>query len=315
MTGGLLLLGWFAYLWFKPIPAPYQYQLTKEGGSTQFGKMDLSGWPDLKLSEYKVQAEGIDKPIAEFITARHENGTPVLMYWKNTTNEILYNLDRKPSELSTLATAIGKHAPKDALILSWWDTSRQIKLLTGHDTLFTSHLNEPLMVPVPWLEQSQSIQAYENQFWGSTATEKEREQFKRYSLALVSPAEEGIKMLRQLVGPDRETYIIVHVTDLYKLGFMYPEKIGVAYQNFPLTGNMHGMITQMKVQLKENDFNTYTLQSIADEEIRAFFLSDEASSQTLLARMLPFVDKKAPTELELAQPIYQQGGYWVYKLP
>ncbi len=315
MTGGLLLLGWFAYLWFKPIPAPYQYQQTKEGTSQAFGKMNLEDWPNLKLTQYKVQTDGIDKPIAEFITARHENGTPVLMYWKNTTNEILYNLDRKPSELSILATAINRHAPKDALILSWWDTSRQIKLLTGHDTLFTNHLNEPLMVPVPWLEQSQAIQAYETQFWGSAPTEKEREQFKRYSLALVSPAEEGIKMLRQLVGTDRETYIIVHVTDLYKLGFMYPEKIGVAYQNFPMTGNMHGMITQMKVQLKANDFNTYTLQSIADEEIRAFFLSDEASSQTLLARMLPFVDKKAPTEFELAQPIYQQGGYWVYKLP
>ncbi len=96
---------------------------------------------------------------------------------------------------------------------------------------------------------------------------------------------------------------------------MHPDKIGVAFQNFPKTGNMHGMINQMKVQLKENDFNTYTLQSVADEEIRVFFLSDEKSSQTLLARMLPFVDKKAPTELEVAQLIYQQGGYWVYKLP
>jgi hydroxylamine oxidation protein HaoB len=56
-----------------------------------------------------------------------------------------------------MAAAIGKHAPKDALILSWWDTSRQIKLLTGHDTLFTSHLNEPLMIPVAWLEQSKAI--------------------------------------------------------------------------------------------------------------------------------------------------------------
>ncbi|NBU11842.1 MAG: hydroxylamine oxidation protein HaoB, partial [Proteobacteria bacterium] len=71
----------------------------------------------------------------------------------------------------------------------------------------------------------------------------------------------------------------------------------------------------MKVQLKENDFDTYTLQSVADEEIRVFFLSDEKSSQTLLARMLPFVDKKAPTELDVAQLIYQQGGYWVYRLP
>ena len=78
---------------------------------------------------------------------------------------------------------------------------------------------------------------------------------------------------------------------------------------------MHGMINQMKVQVKENNFNTYTLQSISDNEIRAFFLSDEASSETLLAKMFPFVEKKAPVELEVLQLIYQQGGYWVYKIP
>lgn len=309
------MLGWFAYLWFKPIPAPYQYQLIAEGSSKQFSQMDLDAWPDLTLSQYKVQAEGIEKPIAELITARRNEEPPVLIYWKNSTNEILYNLDRKPSELSALAAVIGRHAPKDALILSWWDTARQIKLLTGHDTLFTSHLNEPLMIPVPWLEQSQAIQAYENQFWKSKANQQEQEQFKRFSQALAAPAQDGIKQLRELIGTDREAYLIVHVTDLYKLGLMYPDKIGVAYQNFPLTGNMHGMINQMKVQLKENDFDTYTLQSISDEEIRVFFLSDAESSQTLLARLLPFVDKKAPTELEAAQLIYQQGGYWVYKLP
>jgi hydroxylamine oxidation protein HaoB len=315
VTGGLLLLGWFAYLWFTPTPAPYQYQLIAEGDSKRFPQMDLDEWPGLALSQYKVQAEGIDKPVAELIVARQNDGPPVLTYWKNSTNEILYNLDRKPSELSALATVISRHAPKVALILSWWDTSRQIKLLTGHDTLFTSHLNEPLMIPVSWLEQSKAIQAYENKFWESKAGEKEQEQFKRFSQALAAPAEEGVAQLRELIGSNREAYLIVHVTDLYKLGLMYPDKIGVAYRNFPLTGNMHGMINHMKVQLKENDFDTYTLQSISDEEIRVFFLSDEASSQTLLARMLPFVDKKAPVELEAAQLIYQQGGYWVYKIP
>jgi len=315
VTGGLLLLGWFVYLWFKPIPAPYQYQLVEEGDSSNFSKIDLTGWPDLKLGQYKVQADGVSKPIAEFIVARQNDGAPVLIYWKNSTNEVLYNFDRKPSELTALAEAISKHAPKDALILSWWDTSRQIKLLTGRDTFFTHHLNEPLMIPAPWLEHSKEIQAYEKQFWQSKADAAEMDRFKHFSRALAAPAEDGIKQLRQLIGSDRETYLIVHVTDLYKLGLMYPESIGVAYQNFPMTGNMHGMINQMKVQVKENNFDTYTLQSVSDNEIRVFFLSDEASSQTLLARMLPFVDKTAPTELDLAQLIYQQGGYWVYKLP
>jgi len=315
VAGGLFFLGWFGYLWYKPIPAPYEYQLIAEGSSKQFAQMDLQEWPQLKLEQYKVKATDIDKPIAEFTVAKQGNGSPVLMYWKNSTNEVLYNFDRKPAELIALAMAVSKHASQDALILSWWDTSRQIGLLTGRETLFTSHLNEPLLIPLPWLGQSKAIQAYEAEFWGGRAERKEEEQFKRFSQALAAPAEEGAKQLRELIGSNREAYVIIHVTDLYKLGMMYPDKIGVAYQNFPMTGNMHGMINQMKVQVKENNFDTYTLQSISDNEIRAFFLSDPASSETLLARMLPFVEKKAPQELEALQLIYQQGGYWVYKIP
>ena len=30
MTGGLLLLIWFAWLWFNPAPAPYRYTLVKD---------------------------------------------------------------------------------------------------------------------------------------------------------------------------------------------------------------------------------------------------------------------------------------------
>lgn len=138
VTGGLLLLGWFAYLWFKLPPAPYQYQLIAEGDSKRFSEMDLDGWPELKLGQYKVQADGVDKPIAEFIVARQSDGPPVLIYWKNSTNEILYNFDRKPSELSALAAAISKHAPKDALILSWWDANENNMAPHSVPNIFTN---------------------------------------------------------------------------------------------------------------------------------------------------------------------------------
>jgi len=39
VAGGLLLLGWFAYLWFKPAPVPYTYQLVAEGGTSKFEKL------------------------------------------------------------------------------------------------------------------------------------------------------------------------------------------------------------------------------------------------------------------------------------
>lgn len=315
VMGGLILLGWFAYLWFSPAPAPYQYHLVAEGDARQFSELELDSWPDLALSKYEIQVAGIDKPVALAYLARRENDSPVLINWENRLSEQLISIDQKPSELSVLADAITKHAAPEAIILAWWDTSRQIKLLSERDTFFTSHLGEPLIIPESWRDQEEAIRAYENKFWQDTATQQEQDNFQRFSEALVATPEKGVAMLRELIGSPREAYLIVHVTDLYKLGLMQPDNFGIAYKNFPLTGNMHGLINHMKVYLKENNYETYTLQSLSDNEIRAYFLSDKASSQTLLAQMLPFTSNKPPLELEAAQLIYQHGGYWVYQIP
>jgi hypothetical protein len=48
--------------------------------------------------------------------------------------------------------------------------------------------------------------------------------------------------------------------------------------------------------------------------VRAYFLRDPDSSQTLIAQMLPFTQSQ-PLDLQALQLIYQQGGYWVYKIP
>ena len=315
VTGGLILLGWFAYLWFTPGEAPYQYQLIKEGEAKQFPELELEHWPDLMISKYEIRTTGIDKPLAQAYFGRRGQGYPVMLNWSNHTAEALIGLDRKPSELTTLAEVIGKHATPESVILAWWDTSRQIQLLTGRNTLFKTPLYEPLIVPSLWQENQKAILNYEQQMVTEKASETEREQFKQFSEALLLPPEEGVKRLRALVKPEQEALLVIHVTDLYKIGLMYPEKFGVAYKNFPMTGNIHGMINHMKVQLKEHGYTTYTPQSITDNDIRVFFLTDEKSTQTLLAHMLPFTGRDPPTELKVAQLVYQQGGYWVYKLP
>jgi len=316
VTGGLVLLSWVSYeTWLKPKDVPYQYQKQSSGNPQQYPELELNDWPELTISRYDVVVPDVAKPIAQATVAQRDGSAPVLVQWKNNSKQILHSLDWKSNELSALAKAISQYAPQDALLVAWWDLSQQLNLLTGYDTLFTSHLKEPLIIPQHWQENSQAIDRYENEFWQNPASQKEIEQFEQFSQALAAEPEQGVAKLRELIGSDREAYLIIHVTDLYKLGLMYPERIGVAYQNFPLSGNIHGMINHMKVQLKENDFDTYTLQSITDTEIRVYFLTDEDSSQTLLAQMLPFTDKPTPMELEAIQLLYQKGGYWLYQIP
>ena len=313
VTGGLLLLIWFAYLWFNPAPAPYRYTLVKEGGIAQFSQLGLDPWPDLTIAQYEIHAEGVNDPIALATTARRGASPPILISWENRSSELLISLDSKLSELTALATAINKHAGQDARILAWWDTSRQIKLLTGRDTLFTSHIGEPLIAPAAWQPQSEAIRRYEDQFWGASAPSEERRNFQRFAEALTAEPARGAALLRELAGA-REAYIAVHVSDLYKLGLMHPDRLDMAYKNFPMEGNMHGMIGYLKKWMQENNYETHTMQSLSDNTVRAYFLRDAKSSNTLIAQMLPFTHSM-PLDLTVLQLIYQQGGYWVYKIP
>lgn len=315
VTGGLTLLGWLTYVWLSPAPAPYQYQLETTGNADQFPELELENWPDLTFNKYQLQVTGIDKPVAHLISAQQGNNPPVLINWQGHTSELIIAMDQKPNELAGLAEAITKHASEDALILAWWDTSRQISLLTGHDTLFTKHLSQPIILPAHWQEQTKAIYAYEQEFWQNNASQQQKTQFQQFGNALSAPAEQGAKQLRQLIDSQREAYLVVHINDLYKLGLMYPENFGITYQNFPLTGNMHGLINHMKVVLDDNNFHTYTLQSLDNNEIRVYFLNDEEDSNTLMAQLFPFTEKTPPLELEVLHLIYQHGGYWVFKIP
>ena len=313
VTGGLFLLGWFAYLWLKPELPPYRYQLVEEGGIAKFGALGLEAWPNLTISKYEVRVDTVDKPIAVAYRATRGSSVPVLLYWENLLPEPLSSMGTLLSETTALAAALATHVPKDAIILSWWDTSRQIKLLAERDTLFTSHLSQPVIVPSYWKGRIGAIGKYEQEFWGTQASAEEPRQFQRFVEALMAYPSEGARLLRELAG-SREAYVVVHVADIYKLGLMHPERLDVAFKNFPLTGNVHGLTGQVKAWLKSNGYDTYTLQSLSEKEVRAYFLRESGASNMLLARMLPFSNWR-PLDLEALHPIHKEGGYLIYKIP
>ena len=64
VAGGILLLLWFAWVWFNPGPAPYRYQLVEEGSADKFPQLGLGPWPDLSIARYEVFAEDISQPLA-----------------------------------------------------------------------------------------------------------------------------------------------------------------------------------------------------------------------------------------------------------
>jgi hydroxylamine oxidation protein HaoB len=308
------VLGWVAYLWVSPGSAPYRYQLVEEGGIDKFGKLGLDAWPDLVISKYEVRVQGVDQSLAMAYLARRGNAPPVMLNWENHSGEPVAFVDGKLSEVTTLATAITKHVPKDAAVLAWWDISRQIRLLTGYETVFTSHLGEPHITPSIWRAKSEAIEKYEREFWKAPASAEESQKFQRFADALAADPKEGAAILRELAG-GREAYIAVHLSDLYKLGLMRPERLGVAYKDFPLQGgDVHGLSGMVKRWVQDNNHTAYTVHGLSENFVRAYFLTDNKSVNTLLAQMLPFTTSK-PLELKAVQLVYQYGGYWVYKIP
>ena len=308
------MFGWLAYMWLSPGQAPYHYKLTEEGGIEKFNKLGLDAWPDLNISKQEVVVEGVDQPVALAYLAHRGESKPIMLSWENRTGEPMVFVDGKLSEVTILASAIAKHVPKDAAILAWWDTSRQIKLLTGYETVFTSHLGVPLITPLLWRPRIESIEKYEREFWGAPASAEESRKFQRFADALAADANEGAAILRELTG-GREAYVAVHLSDLYKLGLMRPESLGVAYKDFPLRGgDVHGLSGMVKRWLTDNNYTSHSVHGLSESYVRAYFLTDVKSSNTLLAQMLPFTTSQ-PLEFKALQLVYQQGGYWVYKIP
>lgn len=313
VTGGLFLISWFFYLWFKPLPPPYAYQLVEEGGVDRFSNLQLGAWPNLKISKYELRVPSVDKPVAIAYQTKNRTGDPILLSWENLVSEPIGAMSTDFSELTALAADIATHVPKEALVLGWWDTSRLLRLLAERDTLFTSYLGKPLIVPSYWKDRSELINQYEHQFWGAPGSAEEQRQFEIFADALSSEASKGTEILRELVG-SREAYIIVHAADLYKLALMRPDRIDLAFKDFPLTGNVHGLAGQVKAWMKENGYNTYTLQSLSEKAVRAYFLNESKTGKVLLSHMLPLMNS-TPVDFQALQLVHKQGGYWVFKVP
>src|SRR4029079_17479658 len=158
--------------------------------------------------------EGVDQPVAVAHLASRGNAKPIMLVWENRTGEPMVFVDGKLSELTALASAIAKHVPKDAAILAWWDTSRQIQLLTGYETIFKSQLAEPLIMPPLWRPKIEAIKKYEREFWATPASADESRKFQRFADALTADVQEGSAMLRELAGGGAR----VHAVDISDMG-------------------------------------------------------------------------------------------------
>ncbi len=313
MAGGLLILGAVFSSFWTPSPPPFTYELVAEGKAKSFPTLGLKERSDLAVKKYEVRVPGIDKPIASFHAVEKGDGvSPVLLEWQNHLAEPVLTLTSTMKETKAVAEAIKKHAPTDAKILGWWDTSQRLSLLSDSTFIFGENLNRPVFIPAMWVNRRRFIEDHERKFWKTSSKSDTAQRFEGFIDALLSDETVGVAKLRQLVG-EGQAYIVLHLSDIYKIGALAPEQISVGYKDFSVSGKMHGQIKRIKGWIKEEGHKAHAVMSISDQMRRVFFLADETSRETLIARMLPF-NTSNPFRLEGVSVVYQHGGYWVYKL-
>lgn len=318
LVGGLLLvaggavLGWAAWAALRPLPAPYSYDLVEQGPARDFPDLGLADWSELPLRTYEVQGSEADQPYAVLHTSVDNEGDPVLLDWQNQVAEPVVTLAAPLDDLVALARAIDEHTPPDALLLSWWDTSRQLALLTGRETLFNEHLAEPLLLPAVWNPRRDAIASLERSFW-RTETGPSSRRFDEFIEALLLEPQAGAAKLARLAGRG-PAYLVLHQMDAYKLGAMRPERLGIGYRDFASSGQIHGLIQRAKQWLRAQGYRSYAVDASDPSFSRVYYLTDPSAETTLAAKALAFTTSN-PLELEVLKPVFQQGGYWVFEIP
>ncbi len=315
IAGGSLLLAWTGYETFGPQRdgLPYKRVLVDEGAVEKFPALGLETSKSVNIRKYEIRTQGVDKPLAEFHVAQSGTSAPVPLSWQNNLAEPVLLSNAEAAAAKTVADAIAKHLPANAVVFAWWDTSRRLKLFKNIPVAFSDAGPGPLFIPAVWNAYSKTIRAKERTFWESAeAPAASSPAFEKFTDTLLMDVHAGTAKLREM-SEGRPIFIALNLLDAYKAGHVSPEKFGIGFRDFAKSSQSHGLIKGVKAWIKEKGHTAYSVYSVGDTVTRVYFLTDEPSKHTLLASLLPFNTSK-PGQIPGAKLVYQHRGYWIYEL-
>ena len=306
-----MLIDWVGCDLLMPEPAPYRYELLGEGTVEDFPELGLPISEALTVQHFAVRDVANDSDLATLHVAQLGEGIgPVLLDWQTTAGAQALALPGHGMALDRLADSVIEHVPEGAVMLSWWDTSRQLSVLTGVAVHYDQNLPRPLILPPDWHDKRDSIEALERVFW--RMPEPGTGDFGRYLDALTAPATEGIATLAR-IADGRPAFIAVQLADAYKLALARPQAIGIGYRDFSRTGDIHDDIRQVKDWLARQGFGVYAVEQMGIARNRVYYAADEETADSLLMRMLPFGEFE-PLAVAGLKLVANYGSYWVYEI-
>ena len=290
---------------------PYGYVQVATGPVSDFEILGLEETLAFDVREFEIRQQADDVVLARVHLADGGDQTRVLVRWESLVGAPLLTLTGEIADVAKVGEAIDAHASPETVVLAWWDTSRQLEIVSPANVYFDTHLSQPLIVPAEWRAGADTIAEAEREFWRAPGrgASVDRE-FTAFAEALSSPSEVGVDKLHGLAG-DRFV-LVLHALDAFKLGAMAPSRYAIGYKDFAHSGQTHGLIVKVKDWLDGEGYESYLATRNSDRAVRVLYLMDKASESALLSRLLPFTTSDPSVGVSGLRLVFQQGNYWVY---
>lgn len=302
---GLGLLGWTAYETLRPVS---HYALTLGAAPAEAAKEIASlALPPEALTQVQITSPEERRPIATGLLAK-EGSRLAPLVWRNEVTQPILFTDVSASDISKVLTAIREHVPEDAVVLAWWDLSRAIRAAAKRGAPLDDPQARGLLIPESWTEARDAERAR----FGAGVEAQEGERFSRFIDALLSDEKEGARTLADLAG-GKPAYVVIHISDVWKAAAARPERLSIAYKDFPSSGVSHGVIKSAMQWMKDNKVEGGFAVEPTGGATRLHYFQRKGDGDTLIARLLPFSTSN-PAQLEKLGLVYQHKGWWIYRL-
>ena len=307
----IILISWFFLHQAneKPIESP-RLELADDADiseeTKELSKLLLGG----TIKRYDLKMDGIRAAITSFEALEMEGKPPLVVNWKSHVNQPIFRSDIYAKEELQLFAALEKYLPKTATVLAFPELSNRIQNIMDDVNVPLAGVTPIISTQMPdgWLDSAILPYAQPKALENETSNE----QWMNFREALVSEDIYGAAQMRAL-SANEDTYIILHLRDIFDLGAELGDRLLVAMKDFQGDAHAHDLTRLIKDWQAVNNYASYAAVKIPDGRLRVYFLSDAKDKSTIIGQLLPFDGARvglAPgTKL-----VFQAGGYWVYKL-
>ncbi len=304
---GFALIGWAIYAGLNPT-APFETRLAPISAAAA---KDVEGFglPAERLQQIEIFAKDERRPLAAGVVARDDSGRLTPLAWSNQVTEPIFFSDASASDLAKVLAAIREHVPQDAVVLAWWDLSREIRLVAGREAPLDDAEARGLLLPAAW----SAAGAIERTRWGAGVPTSSANGFTRFIDALLDSDEARASETLKKLADGKHAYVAVSISDVWMLAAAKPQQLSIAYKDFAATGVSHGLIKSAQQWMRDQKIEGGFAVEPIGGATRLHYFQRKSDGDRLIARLLPFSTSlpAPPTRLSL---VYQHKGWWIWRL-